>query len=104
MFVVCLRHDREGRQGRLETQDRVRTSGNHLTDVCRKWSGPFLSEDMIELELSGVSTALNTGQQREESHKKEKSDSQPHSYTLNMQYTFLVLIASIILSIYGCRK
>lgn len=66
VFCSCLRRDREGRQGRVKTEDRVRTSENHLTVVGRKWRGRFLSEDMIELERAAVSTASRTGQQREE--------------------------------------
>lgn len=60
---------------------------------------PFFSEDVIEFYL----TELYIRQQTADA-KKPHADTLCILYTLNMQYTFLNLIASIILGVYGCGK
>lgn len=96
VFYSCLCHERKRTHGRIKTLDKVRFETMRRSDT-KSDRALFFLKILIEFYLTKLRI-----RQRTANAKKPHADTLGILYTLNMQYTFLTLIASIILGVYGC--
>lgn len=98
VFYSCLCHERKRTHGQIKTLDKVRFETMRRSDRKSDHALLFLRI------LSDFTSPNCTSGNRQQTLKKTHADTLGILYTPNMQYTFLTLIASIILGVYGCGK